>query len=222
MSYTIFTSNPADLIPQSGRSVSTFPSGIVRVDQSYLGLTEFQATHRGVLAVGNALPDGDKYPAIDWPNADGTNFEPSLKIFPEVQEVRREDGFTEYKVSAYGRTNEEGTTTRGLSLEKFSESFSINQGEAQPPLEYTVEEFWEVETLTISKTLKSTETMGNFPAAPAYLFLRLRSRRITGNPPTNVPVTLYPNWSVVITSATRRNFGHIDELVVTFGYDSGL
>lgn len=98
MSYTTFTANPAALIAQPGRAVNTFPSGLVRVDQTYLGLTSHYATHRATLAVGNDMPNGDSSPCID-----------GLKIFPEVQERRREDGFTEYLVSAYGRCNSTGS-----------------------------------------------------------------------------------------------------------------
>ena len=100
MSYTIFIANPTALIPQPGRAVNTFPSGLVRVDQTYIGLTSQAATHRATLAVGNDMPDGDSSPCID-----------GLKIFPEVQERRREDGFTEYIVSAYGRTNATGANS---------------------------------------------------------------------------------------------------------------
>lgn len=105
MSYTIFTSNPTALIAQPGRAVNTFPSGLVRVDQTYLGLTSQATTHRATLAVGNNMPDGDSSPCID-----------GLKIFPEVQERRREDGFTEYIVSAYGRANATGSKNRPLVL----------------------------------------------------------------------------------------------------------
>lgn len=111
MSYTIFTSNPSALIPQPSRAVNTFPSGLVRVDQTYLGLTSQATPHRAILAVGNDMPDGDSSPAID-----------GLKIFPEPQEVRREDGFTEYKVSAYGRIN-----THGKADSNFEDGFlSVN------------------------------------------------------------------------------------------------
>lgn len=96
MSYTIFKST-SGLIPQPGRAVNTFSSGLVRVDQTYLGLTAQAVTHRATLAVGNDMP-GDSYPCID-----------GLKIFPEVQEKRREDGFTEFIVSAYGRCNSTGS-----------------------------------------------------------------------------------------------------------------
>jgi hypothetical protein len=99
MSYTLYTTTAAasGLIPQPGRAVNTFPSGLVRVDQTYLGLTANAELNRAFLAVGNDMPDGDSSPCID-----------GLKIFPEVQEVRREDGFTEYQVCAYGRCNLSG------------------------------------------------------------------------------------------------------------------
>ena len=96
------------LIPQAGRSASTFPSGLIRIDQTYLGLTANAAAHRATLAVGNSMPDGDSSPAID-----------GLKIFPEPQEIRREDGFTEYKVSAYGRIN-----THGKADSNFEDGFA--------------------------------------------------------------------------------------------------
>ena len=103
MSYSIFIANSTALIPQPGRSVNTFPSGLVRVDQTYLGLTAQAATHRATLAVGNNMPDGDNSPCID-----------GLKIFPAVQERRRGDGFTEYIVSAYGRAKSTATIERGI------------------------------------------------------------------------------------------------------------
>ena len=102
---TIFTANPTALIAQPGRAVNTFPSGLVRVDQTYLGLTAQAATHRTTLAIGNNMPDGNSSPCID-----------GLKIFPEVQERRREDGFTEFIVSAYGRVNTTGQKTIGQEL----------------------------------------------------------------------------------------------------------
>lgn len=98
MSFTLYTANPNALIPQSGRTVDTFPSGLVRVSQTYLGRTANAAAHRATLAVGNNMPGGDSSPCID-----------GLKIFPEVQERRREDGMTEFIVSAYGRANTTGT-----------------------------------------------------------------------------------------------------------------
>jgi hypothetical protein len=88
----IYQKNADELIPQGNRTVSTFPSGLVRVDQSFFGITSQQEYHRGLLKVGEVFP-GDSNPSID-----------GLRIFPEVQEKRLPNGFTEYLVSAYGRT----------------------------------------------------------------------------------------------------------------------
>jgi hypothetical protein len=111
MSYTIYKSTSA-LIAQPGRAVNTFPSGLVRVDQVYLGLTANAATHRATLAVGNNMPAGDSSPCID-----------GLKIFPEVQERRREDGWTEYIVSAYGRANSSYLESSNFEFARASSSF---------------------------------------------------------------------------------------------------
>ena len=113
MSYTIFTSNPTALTAQPGRAVNTFPSGLVRVDQTYLGLTSQAATHRATLAVGNNMPDGDSSPCID-----------GLKIFPAVQERRREDGFTEFIVSSYGRASSTYSESSNLEFRNAASYFA--------------------------------------------------------------------------------------------------
>lgn len=92
MAQIIYEKNQGALIPTGDRSVSTFPSGLVKVEQNFICNTSSAEMHRAALAVGNDFPNGD-YPAID-----------GLKIFPEVQEIRNNDGFTQFKVSAYGRT----------------------------------------------------------------------------------------------------------------------
>jgi len=94
----ILTKN-TDLVPQP-RTVDTFPSGLVRVTQTYIGRTALKATHRAILAEGNDMPDGNSTPCID-----------GLKIFPAPQERAREDGMTEYIVTAYGRVNTTGKKT---------------------------------------------------------------------------------------------------------------
>lgn len=128
MSYLLYTSPEAatGLIPQPGRAVNTFPSGLVRVDQTYLGLTSNAAMHRAILAVGNDMPDGDTAPCID-----------GLKIFPEAQERRREDGFTEYIVSAYGRASSTGQNNSVLKRVVFQAiGLSFNPLAALPRVEF--------------------------------------------------------------------------------------
>jgi hypothetical protein len=92
MPQIIYEKNAGELIPQGARSVSTFPSGLIRVDQTFICSTPNVATHRSDLKVGNDFPGGFE-PAID-----------GLYIYPEVQENRRGDGFSELIASGYGRT----------------------------------------------------------------------------------------------------------------------
>jgi hypothetical protein len=87
-----------DLIVLPGRSVQTFPSGLVRVDRTYACRAEDVGRYRQQFAVGNPLPFDDGSPSID-----------QMSIFPEPQEERGDDGFVRFRVSAYGRVNTTGT-----------------------------------------------------------------------------------------------------------------
>ena len=103
----IYEQSPNGLYATGQRTVSTFPSGLIRVDQTFACRTSAAATHRATLAVGADFP-GDSYPAID-----------GLKIFPEPQEKRRNDGFVEFTVSGYGRLNTVGTQKTELKVSVF-------------------------------------------------------------------------------------------------------
>jgi hypothetical protein len=94
MAAIIYEKNTNGLIATGQRTVSTFDSGLVRVDRKYVCRSSAAATHRATLAVGNAPPDDDGAPCID-----------GLSIFPQPQELQRGDGFTEFQVSSYGRTS---------------------------------------------------------------------------------------------------------------------
>ena len=83
-----------DLITLPQRDVQTFPSGLVRVDRTYACRKALADRFRQTLAVGNPLPLDPGTPAID-----------GLYIFPEPRETVRDDGFVEFRVSAYGRKN---------------------------------------------------------------------------------------------------------------------
>jgi hypothetical protein len=92
MPQIIYEKNAGELIPQGGRLVSTFPSGLIRVDQTFICSTPNVATHRANLKIKEDFLGGSE-PAID-----------GLYIYPEVQENRRGDGFSELIASGYGRT----------------------------------------------------------------------------------------------------------------------
>ena len=98
----IFEKNPGSLTPTAGRAVSNFSSGLVRVDRKYVCTTEAAPIHRAYLLDGSAVPDGNNSPAID-----------GLFIHPTPNELEVGDGFTEFQISAYGRTK---TVASGLIL----------------------------------------------------------------------------------------------------------
>jgi hypothetical protein len=100
MAYTYHgTSN---LIALPGRTVQTFPSGLVRVERSFVCRKADAATYRKQIKVGEKMPSDDGAPAID-----------GLYIFPDPQESVRDDGFVQFRVTAYGRTNTTGQRVRG-------------------------------------------------------------------------------------------------------------
>lgn len=114
MAQIIYEKNTGELIPQGDRSVSTFPSGLIRVDQTFICSTPNVATHRSDLKVGNDFPGGSD-PAID-----------GLYIYPEVQEKRRGDGFSELIASGYGRTATDLQNIRKQISTENSQGFFYN------------------------------------------------------------------------------------------------
>jgi hypothetical protein len=94
MAYTYY--GKSTLIALPNRTVQTYPSGLVRVEQSFVCRKADAATYRNQLKAGGEMPNDDS-PAID-----------GLYIFPDVAEVSRDDGFSEFRVTAYGRTNKTG------------------------------------------------------------------------------------------------------------------
>lgn len=110
MANIIYQKAPDALIPQGNRTVTTFPSGLVKVDQSFIGRTSLEGAHRQQFEIGSSfITESD-------PSFDG------LSIFPAIQEKRMPHGFTEYIVTAYGRTNMTGISYI-IPGQKFSSRF---------------------------------------------------------------------------------------------------
>lgn len=82
---------------QDERLVQTFPSGLVRVDRIYTCSATEVAKHRLQFSSGNVMPLDDGAPAID-----------GLYVFPEAQEIVRDDNTAEFRASGYGRINTTG------------------------------------------------------------------------------------------------------------------
>lgn len=98
MSHEIYTSDLFKLRILPGTTAQTFPSGLVRVDRTYVAPTAYSGAYLGAdnpLDVGAPLPGS----AVRGLSTIG-----GLRIFPSPQVNIRGDGFTEFRVSAYGRT----------------------------------------------------------------------------------------------------------------------
>lgn len=107
----------SDLIALPGRTVQTYPSGLVRVERSFVCRKTDVATYRQQIKVGDEMPLDDGAPAID-----------GLYIFPDPQEVLRPDGFAEFRVTAYGRSNTTGQRVRSFpktGIFTFSAGFNV-------------------------------------------------------------------------------------------------
>lgn len=113
---TIYEQTPGSLIAQPDRSVATFDSGLIRVDQEFVCTTESAETNRLSLAVGNSFP-GDTSPGID-----------GLFIFPSPQESRTGDGLTKFMVSGYGRSTDQLISQRrGTTSTVIKSSYTYSQ-----------------------------------------------------------------------------------------------
>jgi hypothetical protein len=91
---TLYTRDGEDTYELPGRTVNTFASGLVRIDNSYVAKTSnIQEVRNVSFKVGQPIYGDDTYPAVD-----------GLFLYPEPQEVRKEYGMTELIASYYGRT----------------------------------------------------------------------------------------------------------------------
>ncbi len=113
MSYTYH--GTTELIALPNRTVQTYPSGLVRVERSFVCQKGDIEKFRNQIRVNNPMPFDNGAPAID-----------GLYIFPEPQEIARDDGFVEFRVTAYGRTSEFRETSFDRISTKGSYSFIIN------------------------------------------------------------------------------------------------
>jgi hypothetical protein len=184
----IYQKTPGGLFATGERTVSTFPSGLVRVDQTFICPTSDAATHRADLAVGNNMPGGSA-PAID-----------GLKIFPEPQEKKLDNGFTEFVVSAYGRTSATGTTTYEW---KFTQGFSY-MAYPQSGGKFVVvkkDSIYKNKIKKVTFVTKQSEEI-SFDTTGATLPVRI----------VDDDWSPYNEWIIGVTDLSYQNYGHFSEV----------
>jgi hypothetical protein len=123
---TIYQQTANGLYATEKRTMTPFPSGLVRIDQSFVCATADADTHRETLAQGEAMTSVDTSPTID-----------GLIIYPTPNETTSVDGFTTFAVSGYGRrTSTIGNITKAQRLQALPTGV-----EAMPTLYFYL---WEV------------------------------------------------------------------------------
>ena len=128
----------------------------MRVERSFMCRKDDVARYKNILRVNEPMPLDDGAPAID-----------GLYIFPEPQEQVRDDGFVEFRVTAYGRSLVQEQVTRGavyVILQATDRVFNSETGETTttttpvPAL---------CETFTIRRVLSASENLENIIPPPA-------------------------------------------------------
>jgi hypothetical protein len=187
MAYTYHgTSN---LIALPNRTVQTYPSGLVRVDRSYVCRKADAVRNRSKFQVGDFLPDDDGAPAID-----------GLYIFPDAQETVRDDGFVEFRVSAYGRINTTG-------IEKIEDEYT-NETVLVDELNFGFITKSKILTqeFVIFKSENVPPTTNKIPGRPVIAFAD-----VVGEFALSKKI-----YQTAIRSYSSRNFGTVSEVTLVY------
>jgi hypothetical protein len=162
------------------------------------------------------MPFDNGAPAID-----------GLYIFPEPQEIVRDDGFVEFRVTAYGRTRTQGDENleRGSELGEF---YYLNIV-VDPPVQYTVTAI--NETYTLKLVVASAQSIATIIAAPkinnpVVLLSPFTTPVVPGaysrgttlgiDKVTEYPVTETISINVGLASYSSTSFGNWIEYVIVY------
>lgn len=198
-----------NLIALPNRTVQIYPSGLVRVERSFICRKDMTSKHRTTLAVNQPMPLDDGSPCID-----------GIYIFPEAQEILRDDGFTEFRVTGYGRVAE-------FRAENFERS-SVQSSYQQFTFEAT-----QTETITTNQMVPSINEIyivrgvlpQSSPSSDALIFPNIESPGVF---PVGGAVSLKSGEissggtltrtfvEINLDSFTSVNFGQWSEYTVTY------
>jgi len=197
MSAIIYEKETNGLYPTGQRTISTFPSGLIRVDQTFVCKTDAVGIHRAELVVDSVFPlYGRSTPAID-----------GVKIYPVPQERQRDDGFTEFVVSGYGRSSTTSLIDPVSETYNFFKRGIANIGTPQEPNIKSYTRVFKAQRVTNTVvTLKGVEPAIITIPTPILMF-----------GPTEGGG--YPPFGYTLIRQTKKtNFGAFDECVTTYFY----
>jgi hypothetical protein len=212
-----------DLIALPGRSVQNFPSGLMRVERSFMCRKDAVARYRNALRVNEPMPFDDGAPAID-----------GLFIFPEPQEQVRDDGFVEFRVTAYGRTSFsapfERKLTQGLYYIQANILYNPTTPAPSSPLLPIDATYPSLNESFVFRTVLPAATTSEQLLEPPFIVdavvlavsgpvfgKRLRNRQeVSTSLPEAVDSYLFPSLSLVLTQISTINFGAWTEWTYTW------
>jgi hypothetical protein len=155
------------------------------------------------LTVGSPLPFDDGAPAFD-----------GAYIFPDPQETIRDDGFAEFRVSAYGRTVAIGSEK--IEDEYITESISVGSVTTQfiTRSKILTQEFVATNSESVAPTTDK------IPERPEVVFefggaIFSGSNILIGG--AGAVALARRQYRVALRSYTARNFGLFSEVTVTYG-----
>ena len=211
MAYTYH--GTSELIALPNRTVQTYPSGLVRVERSFVCRKDQVAKFRNTIRVNELMPFDNGAPAID-----------GLYIFPEPQEIVRDDGFVEFRVTAYGRTNIFSQAVIEKSSIK-SEYFIIDSTQEGEP---TTISFPSINDVFILRgVVPSSTSTENFLSRPLvsdisvipignFFFDNIGAKLIAGTTTSPNAVTTVTIIALGLDSYTSTNFGLFSEYAITW------
>lgn len=148
-------------------------------------------------------------------------------VYPDVTTRTTDMGLVEVTFDAY-QTNGSPTTMRGTLLVTLSKTFEgsytteISGVTVGLPTTWTVVETWLVDTFTTFTTVKATATSSSIKASFPSLSQSLKRRTRVGRVGNGGSTTLDLTWETSLTDLTRRNFGDIDEVDITYAQTATL
>jgi hypothetical protein len=142
--------------------------------------------------VGNPLPDDDGAPAID-----------GIYIFPEPQEQSRDDGFVEFRVTAYGRTNTSGYEKN--EFEYTTDSTSV----FGPPASFITRTQVLTQQFVVFGSEQVAPSTTKIPQTPEVVLDTILSAG-------SFTIRNARRYTVGIRSYTSINFGSVSEVTVVY------
>lgn len=160
MPVKIYTAKKGKLVKQGDMGIFIFPSGLVRLEQTFVCLEDDIKSHRATLASEKLYPLDFYGTTLKRP----VDVIDGFYIYPQPTEKMRGDGFAELYVTAFGRLNETGKKT--LEWKVWEENGTFKKPD---DTEIQVTSMWTSRVKRVEKVVKTAEAE-NFSPSSEFSF----------------------------------------------------